>query len=249
MVVRFDSKTDVSILFVADLHLGDEGSAYSNVIQFLKESTDLIVFLGDLVDAGIAGSKGNVHAQEPSVQNQLLMLVEDLKALRGRILCFVAGNHEDRLSKKAGVNLYELLGTALEVPYTSDFVVLDVTTPGSVGSKRRLCYRIAVAHGVAGGRYPEKNMRQGRYFMEMLHNVDAYVLGHTHQPSVYYRNVYVYDDKNKGINERTVLVANVGGFVDAEYARKALFPPTASMLLKMQLLSGEKRLQAGFVQV
>lgn len=248
-VVEVSAKDTVSIIFVGDLHLGDEGSYYNNVIQLLNETDDYIVFLGDLIDAAIANSVGNVHAQEPSVNSQLAILLQDLRNLRPRIVGYVPGNHEERLNKKAGVKLQELLSLTLDIPTTDDFLVIDVTTPGYNGTKKRLCYRVACAHGTAGGRYPEKSVRQGRWFTSMIQNIDLYVLAHTHQASLFYQDIYFYDDRNKNIQTRRMLIANIGGMVDAEYGRKALFQPSSNLLFRATFHANVKKISTEFIPV
>lgn len=248
-VVEIEAESTISVLFVSDLHLGDTGSYYNNVLQFLRETDDYIVLLGDLIDVGIANSITNVHSQEPNMNNQLAIIINDLKELKERILGYVPGNHEERLNKKAGVKLQDILAISLEIPVSDDFIVFDVTTPANIGSKKRICYRVACTHGIAGGRYPEKNMRQGRWFMEMLQNIDLYVLGHTHQASVFYQDVYVYDDRNKSVQTRQVIIANVGGFVDAEYGRKALFKPSSKLIFRATFFEKERKIQTEFIQI
>lgn len=66
-VVEVTAKDSISIIFVGDLHLGDPESLYPNVMQFLRESDDYIVFLGDVLDTGVAGSITNVHNQSPNI--------------------------------------------------------------------------------------------------------------------------------------------------------------------------------------
>lgn len=248
-VVEIETESTISVLFVSDLHLGDKDSYYNNVIEFLRESEDYIVLLGDLIDAGIANSVTNVHSQEPNMNNQIAILLEDLKALKQRIIGYVPGNHEERLNKKAGIRLQDILALTLEIPVSDDVLILDITTPANLGSKKRICYRVACAHGIAGGRYPEKNLRQGRWFTEMVQNIDLYVLGHTHQASVFYQDVYVYDDRNKSVQTRQVIIANVGGFVDAEYGRKALYKPSSKLLFKATFFEKERKIQTEFIQI
>ena len=75
-VVEIETERTISVLFVSDLHLGDKDSYYSNVIEFLRETDDYIVLLGDLIDVGIANSITNVHSQEPNMNNQIAILLE-----------------------------------------------------------------------------------------------------------------------------------------------------------------------------
>lgn len=247
-VVTVSAKDTLSILFVGDLHLGDEGSYFNNVMQYLKETSDYIVFLGDVIDAGIRDSF-NPHNQVPSVNSQIVILLEELKALAGRVVLFVAGNHEERLNKKAGVKIEDIIQTTLDIPTTSDFGIIDVTVPGNVGSRKRICYRVACAHGVAGGRFPEKSVRQGRYFTDMIQNIDLFVLGHTHQASLYFKDVYFYDDKNKSVLIKQILIANIGGLTDAEYGRKALYNPTSPMLFRAVFHANVRKISTEFVQI
>ncbi|EKF49540.1 DNA repair exonuclease [Thermosipho africanus H17ap60334] len=229
----------VDILPLGDLHLGSEESMFEQAVEIVENTPDVkIILLGDLIDNAIAESLGDVYSQTTNPHGALQVILEFLTKYKERILGVVSGNHERRTWRKVGVDPIRLFCEELQIPYADDLLVLDIGIKGKSsfrGSKRRTHYAIACHHGSSGGRFPEKSMRQHRYFQSMVSNVDIYITGHTHVPQASMTAIYEYDPRNKNITIRNMQHITIPAWTEEKYARQKLLAPSAESVLILRL--------------
>lgn len=252
-VLEYEFPKSVDVLFVGDLHLGDTGSQYKQVIKYLKKSNSYIVFMGDIIDNALKESITNIYHQKLNPQDQLIRFIEDLKELKSRVLVMLTGNHERRTEKQVGVNFYALLSETLDIPIFDTWGVLDISVKNQTnklaGNNNRWNYSLCLHHGVVGGRYNERSAKQGRLLEEIVKNCDAYITAHTHVPLLTYQARYVYDSKNKKISKKDVLYATVGGFVETKYAHEKMLTPTTNAALKIIFSDTAKQMHVNFEKI
>jgi predicted phosphodiesterase len=229
----------IDILPIGDLHLGSEESMFDKAVEFVENNPEAkIILLGDLVDNAIAESLGDVYSQTTNPHGALQVILEFLTKYKERILGVVSGNHERRTWRKVGVDPIGLMCEQLNIPYTDDLLIIDIGIKGKGtyrGSKHRTHYAIACHHGQSGGRFPEKSMRQHRYFQGMVGNVDVYITGHTHVPQASLTAIYEYNPRNKKISIRNVQHITIPAWTEEKYARQKLLAPSAESVLILRL--------------
>jgi predicted phosphodiesterase len=242
----------VDILPLGDLHLGSEESMFDKAVEFVENNPEAkIILLGDLVDNAIGESLGDVYSQVTNPHGALETIANFLTTFKDRILGVVGGNHERRTWRKVGVDPISLLCSQLQIPYADDLLVLDIGIKGKSsfrGSKRRTHYAIACHHGGAGGRFPEKSIRQHRYFQSMVSNVDIYITGHTHVPQASMTAVYEYDPRNKNITIRNMQHITIPAWTQEKYARQKLLPPSPATVLILRLYASKEKKHEVFMK-
>jgi hypothetical protein len=137
-----DPKRPVAITFMADLHLGDTGTA---VDQFEKDldlilntPNSYIIWGGDLIDNHIKHLSAMTHqAMPPSVQ--WAWLADILERSKDRTLAIIGGNHEAWTSALTGFDPLVWITDRLCLPYDSDEAVVEVQYPGQT-------YTVAIRH-------------------------------------------------------------------------------------------------------
>ncbi|NUU94838.1 DNA repair exonuclease [Marinitoga sp. 1135] len=240
-VATYEFETDyIDILPIGDLHLGSETSDFNKIIKALEQEKDAkIIFLGDLIDNAIANSLGDVYSQRDNPHETIQQVNALFNAFRERILGVVGGNHERRTWRKVGVDPIALLCEEKGIPYSDDLMVVDINLKQKGkklrGSKNRINYKIACHHGSSGGRFPERSMRQHRYFFDVITGIDIYLAGHTHVPEMHKFSIFEYDSKNKKIRKKDVVDVTVPAWNDEKYAVQKLLAPTARGIFRIRL--------------
>jgi len=251
-VVRYDLDTsEVEILPLGDIHIGETGSYFHEAVAFVDMHPEYkLILLGDLIDNAIISSIGDVYSQDRPPHRAIEEVTNILRRWKERILGVVGGNHERRTWRVAGVDPIRLICTELGVPFSDDFLIVDVALNGSArGSRGRTQYSIVCHHGVAGGRFPERSVRQHRYFLERIQRADIYITGHTHAPMTAMTAVEEYDPRNKKVIERNILHVCVSAWVRAKYADQKLFPLVPRCHAIVKLYREEKKKEVRLVEV
>lgn len=240
---EYDKTTD--LLFIGDTHYGVKGSLLPKLDEYLTkyDTESKLVILGDMIDNSLLNSVGDIYEQIKNPNDSFKFLNDFFKRHKSRILVILSGNHEYRTKRVAGVDVVELLAGNLNIPYSRTDAILDVSVKATTryGSRDRYNYCFALHHGAAGGRYPEKSARQGRWFQDKITGVDAYVMGHTHSANVTPIAQEFYDRRNKSVFKRTLYYITIGPFVSDEYAERKMLRPPAYNLIRVKCYGGKKR--------
>lgn len=234
---------EVLLYAIGDLHIGAETVDIDVVKNYIRELAQeenaYFVFLGDLIDNAIIDSVGNVYKETESPHDALLNVVHILDMLRGRVLGIVSGNHEDRTTKKVGVDLLGLIAEERGIPYSSSILALIVAVnegKARQSSLRRTCYNVVVGHGYGGGRTPGGKVNMASKLMEVITNADIYITGHTHMPAWTKHAHFEIDNRNKKLYLREKHLVTVPAFLGyEEYASKKFMAPTPFACVKIIL--------------
>jgi predicted phosphodiesterase len=242
----------IDILPIGDLHLGSLESEYTEFLKVIdKYSRAKLIFLGDLIDNALAESIGDVYSQTDNPHKTLQELLQMFTKYKERILGVIGGNHERRTWRKAGTDPVGLICEQLGIPYADDLMVVDVSLKNDKalrGSRMRTNYAIAIHHGASGGRFPEKSIRQHRYFQSMVGGVDVYITGHTHVPQASLTAIYEYDARNKKISIRQMQHITIPAWTQEKYARQKILPPSPATILILRLYATKEKKHEVFLK-
>ena len=229
MVVSHEFDKEINIIVLSDLHIGASKFDENLLFSIPKRYPNYYYILaGDYIDATLKTSIGDIYESQFMPAEQVQIFMDFLSMIKGKVLGAVAGNHDYRIAKEVGIDIFKtFIFPQFNIPYNETYLIIDININGlSVGSKKRINYAIAVHHGAAGGRYPEKSVREGRWFKEVYEDIDIFVSGHTHSPTTFAVNTKRYDRKNKYIRDRTIHFAIGGSLVQSDkYAERKLLPP------------------------
>ena len=233
----------IDVYVIGDLHYGSAqfDERKWNVVkdEILSAQNRYVVFVGDLMENAVPGSRSSVFEQICNPQDQKEFVVQQFVDLKDRILSIIDGNHEkNRSYKYAG--LFPLFDAAViaGIPelYRPHFAFVDV----GVGARKKdpsqqTHYVIYTSHKAKDN----KNYCSS----DFVENVDLFCYGHDHSGKSEPRGKLIYDTKLKMVRQATVATIDGGSFLRyGGYAADNAYRPNADTLYKATLLGEEKRI-------
>ncbi len=213
-----------TIVPIADVHLGAEGSAWQQFYRFIdqiKGEPDTYVTLqGDLIDNGLKNSVTNVYRQTMRPYEQKREMAKALEPIRDKILCIIPGNHCRRSSKEADADpTYDIAAKLdLEDRYRESIAFIRIglgkRTAGKIRDLKPHVYYLACMHGAGGGSLPGAGINRADRYLQALDGVDVFIHGHTHKPYALRGSKLVLDPANKIVKQRPTLAMCAGQWLD-----------------------------------
>lgn len=223
-------ETQVEILPMADIHLGDNSCDYKLVmerIEYIKNTPNAYCILGgDLMDAAIASSVGDTYGANLSPMEQLKQCVKIFEPIKNKILAVLPGNHENRIYKADGLDITELMCSQLGIPekYSATTALLFIRFGKRKGPNyhgRRQLYTIYCTHGSGGGRKEGGKINRLADLATIV-DADIYLMGHTHLPAILRNTFFRVSGSNSSVQQveklfvNTAAALNYGGYGDAQ---------------------------------
>ena len=186
---------DITIVPIADVHLGSEGCMQEEFIDFVKtieQTPNMYAVLGgDLIENATKSSVSNVYRQTMSPMEQKKMMCKILEPIRDRILCANGGNHERRTTRDQDVTYDICAKLDIDDRYRESIAFVKIQLgleKNSLGNKagtyQRPTYTIAVTHGAGGGVLSGGVINRNERFGFIIDGADALIVAHSHKPMV-----------------------------------------------------------------
>ena len=206
IVHKFPERKDITIVPIADVHLGARECMEQEFIKYIdsvKDRNDLrFVLCGDLLNNGIKSSVSSVYDEVYRPSEAKRMMAKILEPIRDRILCAVRGNHEARSSRETDdCPVYDIMAKLdLEELYRENMAFLKLQFGDrTFAGKQRPTYTIAVSHGSGGGTLVGSGINKNTRFAYSVDNLDCLITGHTHRPAVTQPGKIYIDTQNNQV--------------------------------------------------
>lgn len=204
------------INFIGDWHIGHPKTDYHRIedeVSIIANTPDsYVALLGDAVD----GIHWGGSAQGEDILNlteQRGFLKSIWRALGGKILFTVSGEHDSKWASKTGADPYAEFTEQTGAPYVRGVAEVDITSGEET-------YKVVAAHKARGHSMYNKThpgMRQARFGVQ---GADIYASGHTHQKGSSQEEI-----RDFGGESREVTHINVGPYTSGgEFAEREGFP-------------------------
>lgn len=234
----------IYIIPLSDVHIGEEGfneTLLDNIIKMvLKQDNLFVVLLGDLINNALKTSKSDVYTATMTPQQQVNYIVDKLKPIRHKILGSVSGNHEDRTSKDAGIDLSAVIAQFLDIPYDSASLVYQIKH-GTKGSGKNN-YVIYTTHGFGGGGSKGAKANKLQKLSELC-LADLYVMGHIHDVVTFSDAIYVPDTRHDRVVLKKRTYLSTGSCLQyGGYAEKMLLRPGSEGYPLIHLSDGKVKI-------
>ena len=179
---------ELIIIPISDVHYGNPLFAkvqFSRTLDMLKKPNVYAVLNGDLLEAVIKASKGDVHTQEGTAQTQAKWIIKQLKPHKKKLLGMTMGNHEKRIYDTVGHDYCYDMAQQLGIPYRAEGLLLKISFGGgnSGHDEKPYTYWLYATHGYGGARTKSakavKVERTGTWI-----DADVYIMSHDHVVNV-----------------------------------------------------------------
>ena len=114
---------EVYILPISDAHYGNplfSKKHFLKTLRFLEKPNAFGFLNGDLCESTLRTSKGEIHKQVRTPEEQRDQIIEWLEPYASKLLGATDGNHEDRIWREAGIHIVRDIAKALGIPYRSE---------------------------------------------------------------------------------------------------------------------------------
>lgn len=240
----------MDIHLLGDWHIGDPlcdlGSVAEKLDEIREKPNAYCILGGDLCDMALRDSIGDVHGAKLSPMGQVERVVSLLEPVKGKVLCMVRGNHENRVYKSTGIDPLAFAASELGLSerYSDTSALLFVQFGHDTKHGGRMQYTMYVTHGAGSGR-KEGGKLQRLADLQNIIDCDIYCHNHTHLPAVFptcsYRIDYTHRQpvlvEHLFVNGGASL--NYGGYADA-----GGFKPAGKRHPVIHLTSGRKHFTA-----
>jgi len=250
IVHKFPERKDITIVPIADVHLGARECMEQEFIKYIdsvKDRNDLrFVLVGDLLNNGIKSSVSSVYDEVYRPSEAKRMMAKILEPIRDRILCAVRGNHEARSSRETDdCPVYDIMAKLdLEELYRENMAFLKLQFGDrTFGGKQRPTYTIAVSHGSGGGTLVGSGINKNTRFAYSVDNLDCLITGHTHRPAVTQPGKIYIDTQNNQVTLKPFKVVTATSWCNTSgYALTKLLTPTSHALQTITLSGDHKEM-------
>jgi len=181
---EFPSK-QIRLYPLSDWHLGSPQCS----LEFIKKVLGQIkhdkeaywVGMGDLMENALIGSKSDVYTQEIPPREQMDVICDLLTPIADKGLFLIAGNHEQRTMRVAGIIPEQYFSARLKLPYMGFSCMANFSMEKARAHSRSFnCY---FHHNYGGGYTPGGKINQAHALRRIAPTVDAIFSGHSHVTS------------------------------------------------------------------
>ena len=231
-VPDFKGKLTIAPLF--DVHFGNAAHKHEKFLGYLrwiKETPGVYAILGgDLMETALDDGRGMSYDQSSNPQTQLDTMTQLLAPIAHKILVSVPGNHEDRVYKKTGIDVAQVLAERLKVPYFTGPVTMSL-----VANTYKWTFYIFHGYGNSQTKGGKANMAaRPKNWTGLVH---FFVSGHVHDCIATSETVVIEDPLNCRLLEVKQWVVVAQSFLKwyKTYAYRAGYKPPAAGGVSMEL--------------
>lgn len=147
-------QNEIEVHVIADVHLSDPNcdirGVQKRVADIAAKDNAYAILAGDLIDNATRNSIGDIYSTQLSPMEQIQLANKTFAPLKGRILCAVPGNHEERTYRADGIDIYVCGHTHSPAVFKDCFFRANASTR-SAEPVERLFVNTAAALDYGGG--------------------------------------------------------------------------------------------------
>lgn len=169
---------------ISDAHYGNplfSQAHFMRTLMFLEKPNAYTFGNGDLCEAALRTSKGEIYKQVGSPEDQRDQMIEWLYPYRHKFLGMVDGNHEDRIWRDAGIHIVRDIAKALGVPYRPEGLLHKISFGNGNRSTdgKPFVFWFYQTHGYGGARTKGAKAVKVERTATWIH-ADFYAMSHDH---------------------------------------------------------------------
>lgn len=175
----------LEVIGLSDIHRGnpmfDEG-LFKETVYYIKNTPECYVIgVGDWVESILRGSKGDIHTQIGTPQQQMKYVMNLTEPIWDKVIGTCTGNHEIRVYYQTGQDLSAQMAEKMNCPYRAEAIYLRITFgDNNRGVKGKpYSYYAYATHGYGGARTAAAKAVKVERTSHYVH-ADFYMMGHDH---------------------------------------------------------------------
>lgn len=205
--------TEAKIIVISDLHYGNPYCSlkhFQRTLDFIKNNDNVYGFLnGDLMEAILKTSLGDIHEQELSPKKQRKDITEILMPIKDKILGMTTGNHEQRITNLTSDDPSELIAEDLNIPYRPEGMLFKLSF-GDYNNRTQnkpYVFWSYISHGYGGARTKSAKAVKAERMSTWIY-ADWYAMSHDHVVNIA-PNIYLMPDNRGTMDENGFLSGKV----------------------------------------
>ena len=239
--------TELQILPLADLHLGDihsDGKKILEWIEYIKANPNCYFILnGDVCDSAIRSSIGDIYGASLQPMQQLEQAVKLFGDIADKCLAVLPGNHEARIYKSDGLDLTQIMATQLGIGEryspASAFLFIRFGKGNKKVHERQISYTVFCVHGSGGGRMEGGKLNRLVQLASIV-DADCYIHSHTHLPAIVKNSYFRVSMQNSSVQKVDKLFVNTSSSIEwGGYGEAQCYKPN-SIETPLIILDGTK---------
>ena len=256
IVHKFPAREDITIIPIADVHLGARECMEQEFIKFINSIAEkpnvYVVLVGDLLNNAIKSSVSNIYDEVYRPSEAKRMMAKILEPIKNRVLCSVTGNHERRSSREVDDDATADIMCKLDLEHLHReniaFMKIQMGAQKNSNGKRadgdkRPCYTIAVTHGAGGGVLTGAGINRNERFSYAIDNLDCFISAHTHKAATTQPGKIVIDTHNNQIKVKPFKVITATSWLNTGgYSLQKMLLPSSHALQTITLCGDHKEM-------
>ena len=239
---------------IGDFHCGDKSGVggelpegvqatrkFRDMVKWIKDKPEAYTFLmGDIFDATIKTSVGNVSENQFTIRKAKDFVTEELRPIKHKILGCFEGNHEERILKAIGDSPIQDLSKFLDIEYFPDWCAYLYLSVGDYKDRkndkhRPYVYTSFLHHMIGGGSTPGGKINRLKKLKYMA-LADLYCGAHVHIKGAFKEKYLVPDIRAKKLVEEQQTYVATGSFMGyASYSVKGQYEKPATGATRVRL--------------
>lgn len=167
VTLKPNSKGYAPLIFFGDLHYGSPSCAIKEAREMLDwalKTKCYVLLMGDMIEMNLKSSKHKGIYNQLSPEDQIDDVVELLQPIvnAGLVIGYHEGNHEERVSNSAGLDISRIIANRLGVKYVN-YAGWHLLKVGKQN------YKLYATHGASGAIQPHTKINAGiklSYFLD-----------------------------------------------------------------------------------
>jgi hypothetical protein len=233
--------SEVQLVILSDLHYGNPYCSekhFLRTVGFIAENEKCYCLLnGDLCEAAIRTSVGDIYKQVGSPDDQKKQIVKWLLPIKDKILGMTTGNHEQRIYRESGTDISDYIAEKLGIPYRQEGMLFKLSfgTGNNRTENKPYVFWVYITHGYGGARTKAaKAVKAERLSYWQL--ADVFAMSHDHEVNVAPSVRFVADPRGSEdmegfisgvVREKRIMLIKTNAYVKfGGYAEMGGFGPT-----------------------
>lgn len=232
-------KDYAEVLFCGDVHLGHpqcQWDKFISNVNYCVEHGIYFLGMGDMVEATLKDSLGDVYTQKYTPQEQVDMIIDALMPLAKKklLIGMHLGNHELRIMRNTSLDVSKIISKSLNVNYLG-YACWTLLRVGDMN------YKVYSTHGSAGSVLPHTKLKAA-IDQSFYHDADLVAYAHVHDLITHSIKREYVDLRNKTVKEEKKYIVITGHYLDYHdsYAEIKGYPPSKTGSPKVKFFSKKK---------